>query len=267
VEKYLNLPVIASIPSISNNGTHHKIAKKETGDSLYGSKLLPQCGNKSYITEAYRTVQLNFSFLNPDRPLKSLLITSSEPSAGKTLTSLNIAQLYAQLGTKTLVMDCDLRRPMIHAVLNIEQMPGLTNLIIDKNACLNSYVHIMGDETFHGNLAILTCGTIPPNPSEILESQRMEEIIAEAVDSYELVIIDSPPIISVTDSIILGRRVDGVLLVLRSGKTNCAAAIRTKKILENGHIGILGTLLNDVDLKNTYSYYKDYYYYSNNKIA
>jgi len=95
----------------------------------------------------------------------------------------------------------------------------------------------------------------------------MEEIIAEAVDSYELVIIDSPPIISVTDSIILGRRVDGVLLVLRSGKTNCAAAIRTKKILENGHIGILGTLLNDVDLKNTYSYYKDYYYYSNNKIA
>jgi len=267
VEKYLNLPVIASIPSISNNGTHHKIAKKEAGDSLYGSKLLPQCGNKSYITEAYRSVQLNFAFLNPDRILKSLLITSSEPSAGKTLTSVNIAQMYAQIGTKTLIMDCDLRRPMIHNVLNIEQMPGLTNLLVDKNARLDSFVHVMGNDIFHGNLAILTSGTTPPNPSEILESRRMEEILAEATDTYELVIIDSPPIISVTDSIILGRRVDGVLLVLRSGKTNCAAAIRTKKILENSHISILGTLLNDVDLKNTYSYYKDYYYYSEKKIA
>lgn len=258
IEKYIGLPVLASIPTISTNGLFQKITKKENIDKLYTSKLLPQSLTKSHVLEAYRTLQLNCSFLNPDKKLKSMLITSAGAGEGKTLTSLNIAQLFAREGTKTLIIDCDLRRPKIHKILNINQEPGLTNILINKAADLESYVQIYDNE----NLAVLTCGTLPPNPSEILNSKRMEDILTQAQDIYKLIIIDAPPIISVTDSIILGGKVDGVLLVVRSGKTSQEAALKAKKILEISKINIAGSVLNDVDLKSVYGYYKDYYYYS-----
>ncbi|MBN1479170.1 polysaccharide biosynthesis tyrosine autokinase [candidate division KSB1 bacterium] len=267
VEKCLNLPVLASIPNISSNGVLRKITKKEDADNLYSSKLLSQLLAKSYIFEAYRSLQLNFSLLNPDKNLKTVVITSAAPGEGKTLTSLNIAQLYARAGIRTLVMDCDLRRPMVHKALKIRQEPGLTNALIDKAAHLESYVQLFNDESLHDNLAVLTCGALPPNPSEILGSKRMGDLLAQLEDMYGLIIIDAPPIISVTDSIILGQKVDGVLLVLRSGKITREAAQKAKKILENSKIHIAGTLLNDVDLKKVYGYYKDYYYYSNKKMA
>jgi tyrosine-protein kinase Etk/Wzc len=261
VEKYLDLPVLASVPKISTNGVLYKIKNKDDRDNNYYSKLLSQILTKSTVVEAYRSLQLNFSFLNPDKKLKTILITSSAPGEGKTLTSLNIAQIYAQAGIKTLVIDCDLRRPMVHKALKIKQEPGLTNVLIDKAIALDSYVQILDDE----NLGVLTCGTLPPNPSELLSSKRMEEILAQAQNTYELVIVDAPPIISVTDSLILGKKVDGVLLVLRSGKISREAAQKAKKILENSKINIAGALLNDVDLKNVYGNYKDYYYYSKKK--
>jgi len=265
VEKYLGLPVIASIPTISNNGVLHKLTNKEDAHDPYHSLMLSQILSKSHIFEAYRLLQLNFSFLNPDRKLRTLLVTSSEPSAGKTLTALNIAQFYAREGTKTIVIDCDLHRPKIHRALKLSQEPGLTNFLISKSTGFDSYTQIIDNEIFNNNLAVMTCGTLPPNPSEILRSKRMEELINELNDSYEFVILDAPPIISVTDSLILGQDVDGVLLVLRSGKTNREVAIKAKKILEDSQVNIVGTLLNDIDLKSNYGYYKDYYYYSNPK--
>ncbi|MBN1466100.1 CpsD/CapB family tyrosine-protein kinase, partial [candidate division KSB1 bacterium] len=214
------------------------------------------------IIEAYRSLQLNLSFLNPDNKLKTILITSAAPGEGKTLTTLNIAQIYARSGIKTLVIDCDLRRPMVHKALKIRQEPGLTNLLVDKTATLDSCVQLLDDEQLNGHLAVLTCGAIPPNPVELLSSKSMQDLLTKAQAIYELIFIDAPPVISVSDSVILGQKVDGVLLVLRSGKINREAAQKAKKILENGKINIAGTLLNDVDYKNVYGYYKDYYYYS-----
>lgn len=262
VEKYLNVPVVASIPKISSNGVLHKIGKKEITENSYSPKLLSHMVAKSHIIEAYRSLQLNLSFLNPDKKLKTILITSAAPGEGKTLTTLNIAQMYARAGTKTLIIDCDLRRPMVHKALKIRQEPGLTNLLIDKSATLDSCVQVFDDEHLNGNLAILTSGAIPPNPAELLSSKSMQDLLTKARNVYELIFIDAPPVISVSDSVILGQKVDGVLLVLRSGKINREAAQKAKKILENGKISIGGSLLNDVDYKNVYGYYKDYYYYS-----
>jgi tyrosine-protein kinase Etk/Wzc len=267
IEKYLNLPVIAAVPRIPGNGVHHKITQKETVMDSYQSRLLTKTWTKSHIFEAYRALQLNFLFLNPDNKLKSILITSSEPGAGKTLTSVNIAQFYAREGTKTILLDCDLRRPMVHKALNLNLEPGLSNFICDKAINIAPYLHLLEDDFLHHNLSVLTCGTLPPNPSELLGSKKMEDVIADLYETNDLLIIDSPPIISVMDSIILGQIVDGVVLVLRSGKTNFEAAIRAKKILETGKVNILGTLLNDIDLKSTYGYYKDYYYYSDKKTV
>jgi len=262
VEKYLAWPVIASIPKIANTWVLPKIVKKEEPDDSRYSILLSQNPSKSYIFEAYRSLQLNLSFLNPDKNLKMILITSSAPREGKTITSLNIAQFYAREGTKTLVMDCDLRRPMVHKAFKIIPEPGLTNLFIDKSMKLNSAVHIFEQDLFAANLSILPCGTLPPNPSKLLTSKRMEDILAQAYDTYDLIIIDTPPVISVTDAIILGKKVDGVLLVVRSGQTSCEAALKAKKILDHSELNVIGTLLNDVDVKSAYGYYKGLYYYS-----
>lgn len=261
LEKCVELPVLATIPSLSTNGMIQKMRRKDNTKRFYSDRLLLGALKKPHIFEAYRSLQLNFSFLNPDRNLKSLLVTSAGAGEGKTLTAVNIAQLYAQTGAKTLIIDCDLRRPMVHKAINIKQEPGLTNLLINKEMDLESYIQICEN----GNLEVLTSGTLPPNPSELLSSKRLNDILADVKNKYNFIILDAPPVISVTDSIILGTKVDGVLLVVRSGKTSNDAAMKAKKLLENSKINIAGAVLNDVDLKDTYGYYKDYYYYSKNK--
>ncbi len=265
VEKFLDLPVLAAIPQISPNGVLNRFGKKQDPCDLYFAKTVSHVLTQSHIFEAYRSLQLNFSFFNPDKDLKSILITSSSPGEGKTLTALNIAQFYALEGTQTLLIDCDLRRPMIHNALKMDQTPGLSNFLADKAADPCSYIQVFHSDQFPHSLSVLTTGTPPPNPSELLKSKRMEDLLNQLQEAYELIIIDAPPVIAVTDPIIVGQKVDGVLLVLRSGKTNYEVAIKAKKILENSRIEIIGCLLNDIDLKNRYGYYKNFYYYSGKK--
>lgn len=265
VERFLDLPVLAGIPQISPNGALHRLGKKQDPSDLYLAKTISHLMTQSHIFEAYRSLQLNFSFFNPDKDLRSILITSSSPGEGKTLTALNIAQFYAREGTQTLLIDCDLRRPMIHTALKVDQSPGLSNFLADKAADPASYIQVFNSDMFTHSLSVLTSGTPPPNPSELLKSKRMEDLLVQLQEAYELIIIDAPPVIAVTDPIIIGKKVDGVLLVLRSGKTTYEVAMKAKKILENSRIEIIGTLLNDIDLKNRYSYYKNFYYYSGKK--
>lgn len=258
LEKITNLPVLASIPNMSQNGVLQKVRRKNFSTDSPTQKLLSHTMTKSHIYEAYQSFKLNLAFVNPDDPLKSLLITSSIAGEGKTLTSVNIAQLFSRSGIKVLLVDCDLRRPMVHNVLQISQEPGLTNLLVDMKRSLSSSVQNCDNE----NLWILTSGTLPPNPSEILNSQKMKDTIAEAKENYDLLILDAPPIIAVTDSIVLGTHTDGVCLVVRSGKTSREAVIKAIKIMENSSIKTVGMILNDVNLKSIYGYYHDYYYYS-----
>ncbi len=257
VEKHLKLPLLTSIPEINFNGTLSISRKNRHIKEFYDKKLLSNFTDIPHLFEAYRTLQLNFSFVNTDKQIKCILVTSARAGEGKTLTAINMAQIFARAGTKTLLIDCDLRRPMVHKILNLNQEPGLTNLLI-HDSDLDVVIQKLADQ----NLSILTCGTLPPNPSEILNSTSMAKLLLQFRTEYDLVILDTPPVIAVTDSIILGTKADGVCLVVESGKTAPEVVIRAKKILEKSGIRIIGIILNNVNLKNTYGYYKDYYYYS-----
>lgn len=217
---------------------------------------------KSPISESYRTIRTNIEFSSIDKEIKIILITSSEPEEGKTTTASNIALAYAQAGKKTLIIDCDLRKPKIHKMFNISGIVGLTNIMAD-NLKLSEIVY-----PFNESLDILPAGSIPPNPSEILSSNKMKNFLVEASELYERIIIDSPPVNVVTDTQILSGIADGVLLVVRSGSTNIDDANRAKELLLKAKANILGVVLRRVKTshrKYGLSRYNYYYYEEDNK--
>ncbi len=263
VEKYVNLPVLASIPSIrsengkSSNGASSLIKRNQRAVTPTAKKLFANLnGHSTHIYEAYRSLLINFSFINTGGVLKSLLVTSAGPGEGKTLTAINMAQTFAKSGIKVLLIDGDLRCPTIHRVLGIDKEPGLTNVLANQVPAN----HATQQQPIE-NLAVISCGTTLPHPSEILFTNKMRELLAELKREYELIIIDAPPLMAVTDPVILGTEVDGVCLVIKSGKTSHEAALRAKQLLENSHSRIVGTIVNDIDLQSVYGY-RDAYQYS-----
>ncbi|MDV3426114.1 MAG: CpsD/CapB family tyrosine-protein kinase [Bacillota bacterium] len=211
---------------------------------------------KSPISEAYRTIRTNIDFSSIDKEIKTILITSSEPEEGKTTTSSNIALAYAQADKKTLLLDCDLRKPRVHKMFKISGILGLTNIIVD-NLKLSEIVY-----PFNESLDILPSGIIPPNPSEILSSNKMKIFLEEASVVYERIIIDSPPINVVTDTQILSGIVDGVILIVRSGRTNIDNANRAKELLLKAKANILGVVLRGIKTSHRKYGPSEYYYYS-----
>ena len=212
---------------------------------------------KSTISEAYRTIRTNIDFSSIDKEIKTILITSSEPKEGKTTTASNIALAYAQAGKKTLLLDCDLRKPWVHKMFKISGTVGFTNIMAD-NLKLTEIVY-----PFNETLDILPSGTVPPNPSEILSSNKMKNFLEEISVIYEKIIIDSPPINIVTDAQVLSPLADGVLLVVRSGSTSIEDAKRAKELLLKAKANILGVVLRRVKVKRRkYGSTSKYYYYS-----
>ena len=222
------------------------------------SRLVTHFDPKSPISEAYRTLRTNLQFSKLDSPLKSILVTSAGPKEGKSTTVANLAITLAQLGSKVVLVDSDLRRPVIHAIFGMDKDNGLTNYMVDSTP----YKSILKD-SFLSNLKIVTCGVLPPNPSELLGSERMGEFIAQLKADFDLVLFDSPPVIAVTDAAIMCTKVDGAFFVISSGKANRDAILRAKSQLEKVNAPILGALLNNVDVEGTYgsSYYYYYYHY------
>lgn len=260
IDKHINMPLLATIPKINPNGVF-KISKVKHSKQYYSKKLLNQFEDIPHFYEAYRTLQLNFAFASTDHKIKSVILTSAGAGEGKTLTAINMAQIFAKSGTRTLLMDCDLRRPMIHKILDLNQEPGLTNLLINRAADLEAGIQKLKVN----GLSIITSGTIPPNPSEMLTSRSMKELIEKLKTEFDLIILDAPPVIAVNDATILGKQVDGICFVVRSENAKRDAVQRAKGILQGHDIKIFGVILNDVNLKSQYGYYKDYYYYSDTK--
>ncbi|MFZ5519245.1 MAG: GumC family protein [Candidatus Zhuqueibacterota bacterium] len=260
IERYINLPILAAIPRISQNGVL-AINKTRHSKQFYSNKLLSNFENIPHFYEAYRTLQLNLAFASTDHKISSIILTSAGAGEGKSLTAINMAQMFAKTGTKTILVDCDLRRPMVHKILDLKQEPGLTNLLINKSTEWESVVQRLSNS----DLSIITSGTLPPNPSEMLSSQSMKDLIEKLKNHSELLILDAPPIIAVNDSMILSKNIDGVCFVVRSEKAKRDAVQRAKSILQTQGIKIFGVILNDVNLKSQYGYYKDYYYYSHDK--
>lgn len=210
-------------------------------DNRQGS-LITITNPRSPIAEAYRSLRTNLEFSSLDRPLKTLIVTSAGPEEGKSTTLANLAVTMALVGKQVILVDCDLRRPSLHRIFDVRNGVGLTTMIRDDEALRNPPFQ----ETGVSNLWLLPSGPLPPNPSELLGSRRMEEIITSLTEKADIVLFDAPPIIAVTDAAVLSSKVDGVLLVINAGRTKREHAQRAKALLEKVNARLVGAVLNNV---------------------
>lgn len=192
---------------------------------------------RSPVSESYRTLRTNLSFSSLDKPLRTLVITSAAPDEGKSTTIANLAVTIAQGGKRTILVDCDLRRPSLHTIFGKSAEPGLTNMLLDENSDPPL------QKTEVENLHLLASGAKPPNPADLLGSNKLDMVIARLMEEADIILFDAPPVIAVTDAAILGSKVDGVLLVVRAGKTRRDHAERAKQMLEKANVNIVGVTL------------------------
>ncbi|MFC4557949.1 CpsD/CapB family tyrosine-protein kinase [Virgibacillus kekensis] len=213
--------------------------------------LIANLNPRSPISEQYRTLRTNLEFSSPDEVLQTMLVTSSGPSEGKSMTTANLAVVYAQQGKKVLLIDGDLRKPTLHYTFRLDNLKGLSNVLVGETALEDIVVPSEVD-----NLDLISCGPIPPNPSELLASMRMNQLLNATRRSYDIIIFDTPPVLAVADAQILANIVDGALLVVRSKQTEKEAARKAIEQLQTAKAKILGTVLNDRNKKEA-----NYYYY------
>jgi capsular exopolysaccharide synthesis family protein len=222
------------------------------------SRLVTHFAPKSPISEAYRTIRTNIQFAQADKSVKTVLVTSSGPGEGKSTSVANLAITFAQMGANTLLIDADLRRPVLHGIFGQSRNEGLTNILVGR---LTPEEGIR--PTRIENLSLLTSGTLPPNPSELLNSHMMQRFLDDAAKKYDIVLIDTPPVIAVTDAAVLSTLVDGVVVVVLSGKTEKDTVLRSRDLLEKVNARMLGVLVNGVNVSmlygSYYHYYQDYY--------
>ncbi len=218
-------------------------------------KLIVHEDPKSPISEAYRTLRTNLQFAKINSELRTIMFTSSGPAEGKSTTIANVAVALAQSGRSIILVDCDLRKPVQHRIFG-KRNKGVTNILVD-----DSPAETFLQETEIDNLRILPSGPIPPNPSELLSSSKMVELFTELKELADIVLIDAPPTIAVTDAAVMAAKVDGIVLVIDSTSVRPEMAQKAKELLvkANGHI--LGVILNRVEIEEEHAYY--YYYYGN----
>lgn len=205
---------------------------------------------KSIAAESYRTLRTNIQYSSFDKEYKVIVITSSEPGEGKSTTAGNLALCMAQGDKKVILVDCDLRRPSIHKKFKVSNLAGLSDVIIGKSD-LSKVMH-----RYNKNLVLLTSGKIPPNPSEMLSSKSMENLLEKLRENFDYVILDTPPVQAVTDSQILSTKADGTILVVRAERTKKESVNNAINLLKKVNANIIGTLLNGTDLsRNKYQYY------------
>ncbi len=219
-------------------------------------QLLTHLPPKSPVSESYRTLRTNIQFARSDAPVRTLLVTSAGPKEGKSTTVANLAITMAQLNTRTLLVDADLRRPVLHKLFGLRRDLGLTNLLVGKASLDEALL-----PTLVTNLTLLPSGVLPPNPSELLGSQQMQALLTQLKERFDIVLLDSPPVIAVTDASVLARLVDGVLLVVNAGSTNREALMRAKDQLDHVQAQVLGVLLNNITASHMYGSHYYYYYY------
>lgn len=208
---------------------------------------------KSTTAEQYRTIRSNVDFSAVDSDLKTIMLTSSGPGEGKSTTAANLAVVIAQQGKKVLIVDADLRKPTMHYTFRLSNTEGLTTMLRKLTSFEESV-----KKTEVDNLFVLTSGPIPPNPAELLSSVGMASFIKHALTLFDNVIIDTPPILAVTDAQVLANLCDGTILVVRSGVAEKDAAVKAKDLLEKAKARILGVILNGKPIGKG----SDYYYYN-----
>ena len=228
---------------------------------MEGLNLVTQNDPKNPAAEAYRVIRTNIQFAQAGKELQTIVLTSCTPNEGKTTTIANLAVVLTQAGKSVLLMDCDMRNPTVHKSFNLSNKVGLSSCISMGTAVADA-VQATGIE----GLDALTAGVIPPNPSELLGSERMKNILQRAKEEYDYVLIDTPPVLPVTDSLVLGSMVDGLILVIDSGEVKVEMAREVKNQLVHAGANILGVVLNKVRSEHHGYGYGYYYYYGHESV-
>jgi len=287
VEEYLQVPVLGVIPSIDIDAIVDHLVKRnpqmENNPNLEASaRLVTHIAPKDPVAEGYRALRTAIQFRSINHPIRTITCTSASLQEGKSTTLVNLAITMAQGGTKVLLVGCNLRRPSIYKVFGIDQAPGVVDIVLGRMPWRETIKTvtdiIMGDLGMDSalmtpgmeNLHIITSGGIPPNPSEMLVSKKMQQFIEEAGEEFDVVLIDAPPILPVTDAAILSKWTDTTLLIYRTGKVPRAALKRAKVQIEAVGARVLGVVLNDlrtelVGYSGSQYYYGKYYGASGNE--
>lgn len=227
---------------------------------MEGLNLIAHNDLKNPATEAYRVIRTSIQFAQAGKELKTLAVTSCMPNEGKSMTAANLAVVLTQAGKSVLLLDCDMRNPTVHKNFGLSNKLGLSSCI-SMGTPLSAAVQA----TKVDNLYALTGGVIPPNPSELLGSERMKNVLQRAKEQYDYVLIDTPPVMPVTDALIVSRFVDGMILVIASAEVKVEMARDVKKQLVNAGANILGVVLNKV--RSEHHGYGYYYYYGSKEAS
>jgi capsular exopolysaccharide synthesis family protein len=251
ITRVSGLPILGRIPLVEND----KKEKNHSGEKFF---VLTEQESKSHIAEAFRSLRANIKLSRTEGFPSTILITGPDTGSGKSMVAVNLALSFVSAGKKVLLVDTDLRRPVIEKYLGIRRKKGLTELLINKDADVKP-IEVNG-------LYVIPSGKLPPNPSELLDSNRTRELLAKWKDQYDIVLLDSPPIMTVSDSRILAAEVEETLLVAAYGETNRHMIAQASELLEQLSIRALGYILNKVNIHKEYGYYRYYYgYYYYNK--
>lgn len=232
-------------------GSSKKKIKQLDSQQRKGLSLISKLRPKSVIAEQYRTIRTNIQFSMVDRDVKSIVMTSSGPWEGKSTTSANLSSVFTDQGKRVLLVDADLRRPTVQRTFGLSNVEGLTTLLSEPEKKIDEVIqHVTGTE-----LHALTSGPIPPNPSELLNSNRMNGLMKRFEEMYDIIIYDMPPVTSVTDAQIMAAKADGVVFVIRHGVAQKDSVLNAKELLEMVNANILGVVFNGIEKKSNQSYY------------
>jgi len=264
IERYLRAPWLGMIPSVTSLDGHRRLygygsRRRKLAAGVRASEIISHETSPTALQEAYRSLRTSILLSAAEHAPRTLLVTSASPGEGKTTTAANLAIALAQLGSRVLVIDSDLRKPRLHRIFQLDSRQGLvthlTGLLPSADVIQHSYVP---------NVDVVVCGPVPPNPSELLSAPRMDDLVGQAAKTYDVVILDSPPVLNVADARILARIVERVVLVVEGGKTPRELVRRAHALLAEAGGNVLGVVLNNVDVtQDSYYYERSYYnYYS-----
>jgi capsular exopolysaccharide synthesis family protein len=254
------LGIIPEMEGASAKKTAEAVAGPSKGGTDFRRRLITYEDPKSPVSESYRSLRTNVVHASVDKKIKSLLISSSQPGEGKSTTTANLAIAFAQLRKKTLLIDADLRKPVQHNVFGHPRGPGLSEYLFGEVKDIESIIH----KTKVENLFIITAGGMPPNPSELLGSDRMSLLIDQLEQEWEMILLDSPPIVAVTDASMISGEIDAIAMVVRAGSTERSAVDHALDTMRNVNAPLIGAIMNGASqesLGGKYAYYYSYYNY------
>jgi len=249
VEQFLGVPVLGLVPVIG-----HAPGGEQQPEELRERDLGVFMDPKSVAAECCRSIRTNILFMSPDRPLRTLVVTSPSPQEGKTTTAINLSVTMAEAGGRVLLVDTDMRRPRLHRSFGVPNQTGISTVTVGKSTIEEAI-----KRTDVPNLDVLPCGPVPPNPSELLHTDRFAAVLADCAKLYDRIILDSPPTSAVTDPAVLGNLADGVVLVVKAAETTRDAAMHARRQLTGAKAHLCGVIVNAIDFSNP-AYGYDYYY-------